>query len=330
MQNIREEVTNRIIAALEAGTPPWRQGWLTMAAHCNASTGQTYKGINQLILGMAGFSDNRWMTMKQANAMRSDEHPQGLRVRKGEKATMLVRMVEVAKRSGDAPPEDGEVVAEDGKTRLVMKGFHVFNASQIEGMPPAPKPDREIEPNAAVEHIIAGLKTDGMVLLHGGDKAYFSPKLDSITMPEPGAFITSDDYHSTLLHEAAHATGIKKRLDRFGLFGGLGSTEAYAREELRAEIASMMLGASIGIGQSQFHEANHHAYLASWVSALRKDKNEIFKASAAAQHISDWLQAHAVKPEVAATAEVDAAPTVEPEPEAVLPQKPRRRAGMRM
>lgn len=296
MFNVREEITQKIIAAIEAGTPPWRKGWASMAPHFNASTGKQYQGINQVLLGMSGYSDPRWMTMKQANALKTAENPNGLRIRKGEKATMIVRMVEVEKRGEDDIP-DGDVIAEDKKTRLVMKAFNVFNASQIEGMPPLPKPEpREFTSNEAVGQVVDGLKKDGVVLLHGGDRACYVPKIDTIKMPDQEAFESSEDYHATLLHEAAHATGAKKRLDRFGIFGHLTSSESYAREELRAELASAMLGAELGIRQGEYHVQNHAAYLASWLEALRKDKNEIFKAAAHAQNIADWLKEHAVKP----------------------------------
>lgn len=303
MLNVREQVTQRMIEAIEAGTPPWRKGWDAMESHSNASTGKPYQGINQLLLGMSGFSDPRWLTLKQANAMKSDEHPEGLRIKKGEKATMIVRMIEVARGSKD-DTAGADVVAEDQKTRLVMKAFWVFNASQIEGMPAFARLQREIEPIEAVDQVVLGLKADGLCLLHGGDRACYVPKLDMIKMPDKEAFHSTEDYHATLLHEAAHATGAKKRLDRFGMFGNLSSSEAYAREELRAELASAMLGAELGIGQGQYHIENHAAYLASWLQALKSDKNEIFKAASAAQKISDWLKAHTITPNVSNQTEI--------------------------
>ena len=326
MFNVREQITQRIIAAIEYGTPPWRQGWDSMESHFNLASGKPYQGINQILLGMAGFSDPRWMTLKQANATKTDEHPEGLRIKKGEKGTMIVRMVEVAKGSRD-DTADADVVAEDAKTRLVMKSFTVFNASQIEGVPPMPRRAREIPPMEAVERVIQGLKADGVSLLHGGDRACYVPKLDTIKMPDKGAFHSPEDYHATLLHEAAHATGAKKRLDRFGIFGNLTSAESYAREELRAELASAMLGAELGIRQGDYHIENHAAYLGSWLQALKNDKNEIFKAAAAAQKISDWLKEHSVTPKIEQTEEITKVPTEEV---AQAPSQPRRRAGMRI
>ena len=115
MLNVRDQVTQRIIEALEAGTPPWRKGWDAMESHFNASTDKQYQGINQLLLGMSGFSDPRWLTLKQANAMKSDEHPDGLRVKKGEKATMIVRMVEVARGSKEAETGYDRKMAHHGR-----------------------------------------------------------------------------------------------------------------------------------------------------------------------------------------------------------------------
>lgn len=341
MFNVREQVTNRIIEALENGTPPWRQGWEAMAPHFNVTTGKPYQGINQLLLGMAGFSDPRWLTMKQANFMRDAENPQGLRVRKGEKATMIVRMVEVAKKAGDAEPADGEVLAEDSRTRLVMKAFHVFNASQIDGMPPLPQPTREIPPVDAVEQVLSGLKADGLVLLHGGDSAHYMPKADTLSMPDKGRFKgdATYEYYSTVLHEAMHASGHKKRLDRFGMFEKLTSVEARAREELVAELGATFYAAEIGLPVGLLaggdvtgtHLENHAAYIGSWLEALKKDKNEIFKAAAKAQKACDWLREHAVAPEVkiAADVEVTAAETPSPEASNQTPTH-RRRVGMRM
>ena len=328
--NVREDITNRIVSLLEKGVFPWRQGWSGGEPHSNASTGQAYKGINQILLGMSGFSDPRWVTMKQANAMKDAEHPNGLHVRKGEKATMIVRMVDVPKSLGE-DKVDGDVVAEDSKSRLVMKAYYVFNAQQIDGMPVQALPERAIESHAAVEHMLTGLKADGLVLLEGGQKAFYMPKADSITLPDRNRFDSGAERSSVLLHEMAHATGHSKRQDRFGLFGKLSTVEARAREELRAELASAMLGAELGLPLGDFHIENHAAYVGSWLEALKKDKTEIFKAAAGAQHICDWLNGHAVVPEHKTEEKEEAQMAAANDEVPVSDEAPKkRRAGMRM
>ena len=81
-----------------------------------------------------------------------------------------------------------------------------------------------------------------------------------------------------------HSTGHADRLNR-DLSHPFGS-EGYAKEELRAEIASMILGDELGIG----HDSNQHAaYVGSWIKALKEDPMEIFRAAADAEKIQAYV-----------------------------------------
>ena len=108
--------------------------------------------------------------------------------------------------------------------------------------------------------------------------------MTSITLPERDQFASADGYYATALHEVGHATGHPSRLNRQDLGHPFGS-EAYAREELRAEIASLMLGEQLGIGHDP---GQHSAYVASWIRALENDPREIFRAAADAEKITAW------------------------------------------
>jgi antirestriction protein ArdC len=87
------EITDKIIAELEAGRIPWVQPWGTAAIKaplsmpCNATTQRGYSGINVLILWGAvieqGFSGQSWLTFRQALGL-------GGHVRKGERGTTVV------------------------------------------------------------------------------------------------------------------------------------------------------------------------------------------------------------------------------------------------
>ncbi len=134
MQDLRKQITDTIIACMEkeGGVPPWRQSWSSGCLHFNASSGQAYKGINQVILMVKGqeYGDARWLTYKQAEHM-------GVQVRKGEHGTQVVKMVEVRRsRTDQIEPSDDDVLAEGDSRALVMKAYTVFNASQIDGMAP--------------------------------------------------------------------------------------------------------------------------------------------------------------------------------------------------
>lgn len=286
--NIRDEITQQIIDAIEAGTPPWRKGWSSPELHQNAKTGQAYKGINQLLLGLTPYSDGRWLTFKQAEAM-------GVKIKKGSKGHRIVKMVEV-ERGRAATEQDAEVLAEDKGKALVMKGYVVFNAEQIDGLPALPRPTmNQVEPVAAVDAVIEGMKGTGLTVHYGGGQPAYAPLADTVRMPMADRFHTTQDYAATVLHELAHASGHQSRLNRLNLYARFGSEE-YAREELRAELASALLGAQLGVPMASTMMESHASYLANWLTVLKRDKNEIFRAAADAQKIADYLAQWAIGP----------------------------------
>ncbi len=309
--DIRQKVTDDIIAAIEAGTPPWRKGWTSVGLPYNASSGKAYSGANLVILSMQpAMTDPRHLTFKQAEQM-------GLKVRKGAKGVQIVKMVEVERHHAEREAksgEGGEVLAEDGRRALVMKAYTVFNASQIEGLAPLPARECDIQPAEAVEAVVWGLQDTGMKLNFGASQPAYSPRRDELLCPVASSFHSIEDMHATLLHECAHASGHPKRLSRLHLDARFGSAE-YAREELRAELASAMMTGLIGLPLGPTMIESHAAYLSSWLDALRRDKTEIFRAAADAQRICDYLSERAMKanPRAASNDAVRANPTGRPE-----------------
>lgn len=288
--DIRQQITDDIIRAMESGTPPWRKSWSAGCMHLNASTGQVYKGINQIVLGMQGRGDPRWLTYKQAGYM-------GLQVRNGECGTQIVKMVEITRRqAAQEAATGGDVLVEDGTRALVMRAYTVFNASQIEGIAPMPARVCNVTCADAVEQIIFALQRTGLKVNFGqGFQPAYYPRTDEVRIPPASEFISLEDFHATLLHEAAgHATGHPKRLARLHMDARFGSPE-YAREELRAELVSSMMQGVIGLPPGPTMISQHSAYLASWLQALRNDKNEIFRAAADAQKICDYIGRLAVE-----------------------------------
>lgn len=284
MGSVREEVTNKIIAAIEKGTPPWRKGWNAKEPYRNAKTGAVYKGVNQLLLAMSGYDDPRFLTLKQANDL-------GYKVKKGERGLPIVKLIEIARKFAK-DSDTAEVLAADDQKSLVLKSYVVFNARQIEGFADLPKSDRHVQPIKAIEAIAQGMESTGLTIKVYGDQPAYVPTLDTIKMPDIHRFENREFWGSTLLHELGHATGSAKRMNRPQCFARFGS-ELYAKEELRAELCSAMmmaeLGVTEGLDQSDKHLNSHAAYIASWIEILRKDKNEIFKAAADAQRMADYL-----------------------------------------
>ena len=294
--DIRQQVTSQIVAMMEqaGGVPPWHKSWASGGLHCNASSGAFYKGINQLILSIsaaAGSADVRWLTYKQAEYM-------GLQVRKGERGTRIVKMLEVNRRqAAQEAAVGGDVLAEDGSKALIMRAYTVFNASQIDGLAPMPTSACTITCADAVEQIIFGLQRTGLKVNFGqGFQPCYMPRTDEVRCPPASEFETLEDFHATLLHEAAgHGSQAMKRLAMMSMDPPRFGSADYARLELVAELVSAQLGAELGLPMGPSLIQSHASYLASWLQVLKGDKNEIFRAASAAQKICDYVSKLAVE-----------------------------------
>ena len=132
-------------------------------------------------------------------------------------------------------------------------------------------------------------------------KSCFMPRgqKSSIRLPAQDRFKTPRDYYATALHELGHWTGHPDRLAR-DLSNPFGS-EGYAREELRAEIASLILGAELGIG---YDPDRHAGYVDHWVQILTDTPKEILYAAADAERISEYILTIERKKEIRHTQEV--------------------------
>lgn len=309
--NIRQELTDKFVAAIEKGCPPWRAGWTMSSPPMNPSTSRQYSGLNRLILMQAVADcggEFRFMTLRQASAM-------GYKIRAGSKAFRIIRMAEVDRTPNEAAPENAEVVAEDKAKRLILRVHHVFNGNDIEGLPPAEKPSAPIEPVEAAQRVVDGVKATGLVVLEGGDKACYMPKSDTIRMPDRWRFkggsngTATAEWWATILHECGHSTLHETRMNRKVIRTGI---EGTSREELRVEIASAFLCNQLGVPQAASLFESHSSYLANWASVLRSDPQEIIKAASDAQKIADYLMGHALKPE--AKVEAKSEPVVTPQP----------------
>jgi antirestriction protein ArdC len=262
-----EKVTNQIIREMENGAVPWVKPWKGGNGGgimpINAST--YYSGINVLILWCEreehGYPTGEWMTFKQAAA-------KGGCVRKGEKGTHVIFAKPLIFNEGE----------KEERKIFMHRTFAVFNAAQIEGLSkeedvPQLPPD---EPSV----FIVSTKADIRI---GGDKACFIPKLDCINMPPLSAFEGTNSYYATVFHELGHWSGGEKRLNRelSGRFG----TEAYAAEELVAELTSAFLCAELGIQG----ELRHSGYIDHWIKLLKDDPKAIFTAASKASQATKYL-----------------------------------------
>ena len=277
-RDVYQEVTDRIITELEAGTVPWVKPWATAGSHMphNANTGRQYNGVNVLLLWMAaaskGYSSQSWVTFKQAKEL-------GGHVRKGEHGERVVfwRFLDKIKKDAATGEEHNERIP-------LLRAYTVFNVEQCEGLT---LPAREVveltehERHAAAEALIA---CSGARIVYGGGRACYIPSQDTIHMPELGTFNEAAGYYATHLHELTHWTGHKARCDR-DLSGRFGD-ESYAAEELIAEMGAAFLCAELGIKG----ELRHASYLESWLRVLKGDKRAIFTAASMATKAATYIK----------------------------------------
>lgn len=296
---IRESITNRIVEALKQGKIPWRRPWTEVLNPAKLPTNyvskRAYSGINVPLLWLTehekGYPVSYWASFQQWRSM-------GASVKKGEKATGIVFYKQVRKT---VEREDGEKKVE---TFPLLRTWSVFNVSQVEGE--VTEQFKSKPPTDSVETFDGVDRTefDRLIAAIGADvrygsglrAAYFRPPHDYITMPEEGQFVSFPAFAETLLHECAHYSEAEGRCSWSG---------TYAEGELRAEMASCFLMASLGIPGGDL--TNHAAYVQSWLQALENDPKHIFKASSAASKAADYLLGFIRQKEGAVEAEEDAA-----------------------
>jgi antirestriction protein ArdC len=281
--DIHQTITNKIVAAIEAGAGdfvmPWhrKKGGLMPK---NVLSGNHYKGINILALWVEaqgnGFSSDVWGTYRQWAA-------KGAQVKKGAKASHVAFYKEITIENDQ---EDEE------RTRLFARATPVFNADQVDGwVDPEPAIVGQSAPVDTLPEAESFVAATGARILHGGSRAFYSPSTDAIQIPERTAFTGSptssptETYYSTLCHELTHWTGVKTRCDR-DLSSRFGS-QAYAMEELVAELGAAFLSAELGIASEP--RADHAQYLANWLQVLKNDKRAVFTAASAASKAVAFL-----------------------------------------
>lgn len=328
--DVKSQVAKTLIEAMERGDTPWQKPWKAQCLRpINPTTGNGYRGINRVLLSLSGRSSNLWLTYQQAAA-------NGWNVRKGEKGTMIVKVVEFDRedRGSRGGPDSGGTGNAGGSGRASVQGgrsrggsngggrggqaeggskeqgdqdrkafalrrYFVFNAEQVEGMPQPEAEatnDKPFDVAEKAEAVIQAMKErTGLLVIHGGDKAFYSQKLDEVRVPVKKAFRSEYDYFSTVFHEFSHSTLHEKRLNRTNAIGQKWGDSAYALEELRAEIASAILSDSTGLSarcspeSMKAHVENHSAYLRSWIKAIERDPMAVFSAAKDAEAMAEYV-----------------------------------------
>lgn len=305
----REDLYKFYMDSLKEEQLPWTKGWSDEEPNHNQISGAEYHGLNALRLCMENYfkeyKDPRWATFNQISD-RDGKYHKGDKwhLKAGSKGVPIehwnlrrtdpktghrtyINIWELKDRLLQHPEEENQWY-------LTVSVSSVFNLSCVEGAP-AYEPIKYEKPSNELLQDFCDVanETMGVKVVYGGDQAFYSQTYDEIHLPEYDNFKSTDDFYATRLHETAHSTGTKDRLNR-DLSGSFG-TEEYAKEELRAEIASSMVYADLHMPETERTLDNNKAYIQDWIKVLQNDSGALFQAIHDADAISDYVLEHAPK-----------------------------------
>lgn len=278
-RDLYSDVTARILQSMEAGVMPWDRPWRANASiPMNAVTERPYSGVNVLLFWLSadqGYSRPRYLTFNQAKAA-------GGNVRKGEHGTKVYffKQLTVADR---ASGEDKQIP--------MLREYTVFNVAQCDNLPDSITNGEYVAPlNQDQRESLADrfIQSTGADFREGTGKPCYVPSKDFISMPSFDAFKSQTSFYSVAFHELTHWTGAKHRLDRD--FSGRFGTQAYAAEELVAELGAAFINAEFGFD----NEAQNATYIDGWIKLLKSDSRAIFTAASKASKAAEYLRGLAI------------------------------------
>ena len=306
-KQIRDDITQRIVEALEAGTVPWRRPW-TVSPNAkgmprNVVSKKPYSGVNPLLLAlhsMHGFQSRWWGTFRQWDALGCAVQRRPGDVKPGRWGCQIVFYKPITKTVANA--ETGE---EEEKRFGLLRTYTVFNADQVDG-----EAAEKFKVLADQEEEAAPVKPDfepaeqlivatGADIRYRGEKAFYLHAIpegswpnhkagDFIQVPPKAKFDDVRDFYEVAFHELAHWSEPRT--------GSRPKEHAYAFCELVAEIACCFVSSEIGIPESR-RLTNHAAYVQSWLNAMKSDSSFVFKASTQASKTTDFILSFAKQPE---------------------------------
>ncbi len=309
-RQLRQQITNRIVAALEQNLLPWRRPWRQVSSPnvgrpANVVSKKAYRGINPILLELHslhyGFECRWWATFRQWQGLGCSVMRRPTDVKPGEWGARIVFYRQVSKAVTE---ENGE---ERDEQFPVVRYFTVFNAEQVEGevaeryqVQDEPETSETLPNFSPAEELISATEAE---IRHQGNRAYYKRPVpfddwpnhdagDYIVVPPKHQFEPVGSYYEAAFHELGHWSEIRTGWDH--------REQGYPMGELAAEIAASFLSAELGVPQGETLE-NHVAYLQSWLSEMKNDPSYIFRACTQASKVTDYLLSFTRQPEEIAT-----------------------------
>lgn len=282
----RQVLTDEIISSIQKGTAPWQKPWpkgLKKERPVSCVTGKEYRGGNFLCLSTAPFADPRWLTFKQAAKKKWN-------VKKGEKGH-YIEYISWFETKKEKDPDTGEIVIKESKRdNPIISRAVVFNGEQIEGIPDYFQDAARLLPEKEVVEAAQRTieKSGAKIVFDSPGEAYYNRNTDVIHMTPKETFKSTYDMYSSILHQLAHWTAHPSRLNRKECSVSDKPVD-YAREELRAELASYFMAFELGVGLTQEHIDNHASFSKQWLELLGGNRNEIYRVAKDAESITSYI-----------------------------------------
>lgn len=229
----------------------------------NPVTRKNYTAANNMVLSAKGYTDSRWLTYDQAVE-------QGYQVKKGEKATEIAYYHYIdynTKEKLDKPK---------------IQTVKLFNAQQLTGIEKmASRTSSKEEALAKVQSIFENSQVK--IVNNQKDKVFYRTKDDTIYMPPKEAYKDELAYSSAAIHELCRWAGNGE--DRLNYETVPFGTEAFARQKLRAEIATYMLCKEMGIP----FEPQGQQFADQWAKTIEEHPFEILNAAKDAEKMKGFI-----------------------------------------
>lgn len=277
-------ITELIDQVLNNDNFSWEKTWSNIATGSNPwnpTTGKEYSGFNKFILQLYASIKgcNQFATAKQIYAKKGSNV--------GAKSIPIsIYSHYYMDANGKKYYDLKEIPAGTNVSKHPFwKYANVFSIADTDLTFEEPTIEIKNNPIAECEAIVKNWECKINVGIDN-ERAYYSPSIDIINMPHLQAFKNSNAFYLTAFHEIAHSTGAKNRLNRdlSGMFGN----DKYAKEELIAELSSVLVGASLNI-LTDDAITNATAYLKSWTKRMSDKKTELYSGLNSAFRAYDYI-----------------------------------------
>lgn len=294
---VKQQLAERFIHCLDEKQAEWSKNWRTVGGACNGISNRKYSGLNRFLLTFYSqeekYEGNRFFTFNQIK-----DKGYHLENAKGKGIPVIYPMFNYFKDE-TTDYSERKLVGAGKKAEMIRNGEaresdfkwayasvkYVFSEDLIKEIEKDPQ-QHIFSEDEKLQFLKGFMKETGVDFFQSkiNDRCYYVPSQHKIVLPPDNHFYSKEAMLSTLAHEIAHSTSKELGRDVSGEFG----SEEYAKEELRAEIASAYICAELGIDTST-NENNNVAYIQSWSTAIKDNYKYLEDAVKDADKICNFV-----------------------------------------